>query len=407
MKYSQFIVVALLIILVNTTLYAGYFKDVPTDHWAYKQAVALSKLGILKGYPDGTFKGEQNVTRYQLAVALYNMVIYLQEYVADKTKNLVEVSSLYSLRSEISEIADMASKAYKWSSENTKSIQELQKTLTDLKVHTVGGSSGSSQDMDEILNEIMSLKTEFDNKLQQFDVKCSKGFDDAQKRLKSLEGEIKELRSLLNSLAEEKKAVDYSEDIETLNRKYNELDQRLSKLEDMYEATSSRENKEDKSLSIDLYSIRKDLIELQNKYSSLQERMSNLATDVENLKNGAVSKENFEQLKNAFDGYKNDLEKLRVSVAKLQDDVKGIMESINVVEGDLNSYKLQSSKTKEMLEDEISSIKTSLNAVEVELKALEEEVHNIKASSVSSNIIYSYLFSAVLFLIGIAAAIYF
>ncbi len=43
------------------------FPDVPSDYWAYDQIVKLVELGILKGYPDGTFKPENNVTRAEFA----------------------------------------------------------------------------------------------------------------------------------------------------------------------------------------------------------------------------------------------------------------------------------------------------------------------------------------------------
>jgi peptide/nickel transport system substrate-binding protein len=43
------------------------FPDVPSDYWAYDQIVKLVELGILKGYPDGTFKPENPVTRAEFA----------------------------------------------------------------------------------------------------------------------------------------------------------------------------------------------------------------------------------------------------------------------------------------------------------------------------------------------------
>jgi peptide/nickel transport system substrate-binding protein len=43
------------------------FSDVPEDYWAYKQISKMVELGILKGYPDGTFKPENSVTRAEFA----------------------------------------------------------------------------------------------------------------------------------------------------------------------------------------------------------------------------------------------------------------------------------------------------------------------------------------------------
>ena len=46
---------------------ANPFSDVTPDDWAYQAVSDLSDQGVVEGYPDGTFKGERNMTRYELA----------------------------------------------------------------------------------------------------------------------------------------------------------------------------------------------------------------------------------------------------------------------------------------------------------------------------------------------------
>lgn len=46
---------------------ANPFSDVTPDDWAYQAVSDLSDQGVVEGYPDGTFKGERNVTRYEIA----------------------------------------------------------------------------------------------------------------------------------------------------------------------------------------------------------------------------------------------------------------------------------------------------------------------------------------------------
>ncbi len=46
---------------------ANPFSDVTPDDWAYAAVSDLSVQGVVEGYPDGTFKGERNMTRYELA----------------------------------------------------------------------------------------------------------------------------------------------------------------------------------------------------------------------------------------------------------------------------------------------------------------------------------------------------
>ena len=46
---------------------ANPFADVAEDSWAYQAVAQLSDQGVIDGYPDGTFRGDKNVSRYELA----------------------------------------------------------------------------------------------------------------------------------------------------------------------------------------------------------------------------------------------------------------------------------------------------------------------------------------------------
>ena len=47
------------------------FPDVPKDHWAYSYVKSLADRGLLEGYPDGEFKGDRSMTRYEFAAIIY------------------------------------------------------------------------------------------------------------------------------------------------------------------------------------------------------------------------------------------------------------------------------------------------------------------------------------------------
>lgn len=51
------------------------FPDTPENHWAYDYVATLAGNGLLEGYPDGTFKGDRPVTRYEMAAALYRAMM--------------------------------------------------------------------------------------------------------------------------------------------------------------------------------------------------------------------------------------------------------------------------------------------------------------------------------------------
>ena len=47
------------------------FPDVPKDHWAYSYVKSLADRGLLEGCPDGEFKGDRSMTRYEFAAIIY------------------------------------------------------------------------------------------------------------------------------------------------------------------------------------------------------------------------------------------------------------------------------------------------------------------------------------------------
>ena len=59
---------ALVVGAASTTFAAtNPFQDVPSDHWAYDAVAQLANDGVIEGYADGTFKGDKQITRYEMA----------------------------------------------------------------------------------------------------------------------------------------------------------------------------------------------------------------------------------------------------------------------------------------------------------------------------------------------------
>lgn len=67
---------------VSAATIAQSYPDVPTGHWAYDAVEQLTRDGVLKGYPDGKFRGKQTLTRYEFAIALRDAIEGLQDKIA-------------------------------------------------------------------------------------------------------------------------------------------------------------------------------------------------------------------------------------------------------------------------------------------------------------------------------------
>ncbi|HMD03004.1 MAG TPA: S-layer homology domain-containing protein, partial [Candidatus Baltobacteraceae bacterium] len=63
----------------NQAAKATPFADVPANHWAYQYIQSLAADGLIDGYPDGKFKGDRPLTRYEMAVIVARVVAKLQE----------------------------------------------------------------------------------------------------------------------------------------------------------------------------------------------------------------------------------------------------------------------------------------------------------------------------------------
>lgn len=50
------------------------FDDVPQNHWAAGAVTAAAAAGLMDGYPDGTFRGDQSLRRYEIAVVLQRLL---------------------------------------------------------------------------------------------------------------------------------------------------------------------------------------------------------------------------------------------------------------------------------------------------------------------------------------------
>jgi len=74
---------------------ANPFSDVTPDDWAYQAVSDLSDQGVVEGYPDGTFKGERNITRYELAQIVARLMAKEDQLNAEQKATLDKLSGEY------------------------------------------------------------------------------------------------------------------------------------------------------------------------------------------------------------------------------------------------------------------------------------------------------------------------
>jgi hypothetical protein len=86
-----------LVMPVGQAALATPFSDVPANHWAYEYIQSLAADGVIDGYPDGKFKGDRPLTRYEMAVVVARVIAKLQENLGAKGPSREDLDKLQKL----------------------------------------------------------------------------------------------------------------------------------------------------------------------------------------------------------------------------------------------------------------------------------------------------------------------
>ncbi|MGC8972340.1 MAG: S-layer homology domain-containing protein, partial [bacterium] len=79
MKRLILLLTVVLALAFSAPVMSAPFSDVPSTHWAYDAVNELAAKGLILGYPDGTFRGNNPLTRYELAMILSRLIPQLEK----------------------------------------------------------------------------------------------------------------------------------------------------------------------------------------------------------------------------------------------------------------------------------------------------------------------------------------
>lgn len=175
------ILILLILFITAAVLPAGAqsFSDMPANHWAYDAVNKLVELGIIEGYPDGEYKGQRNMSRYEMAVMVSRAL-------ANIDQEMEVISS--GLTNEQSQEVTAAVKALmeehsgdNFSEAEVKEVREIVDILSyelkaELKVLGVE-TANLAQDVEALEAKVAELKVPEDN--IEFGVEVSTIFETA------------------------------------------------------------------------------------------------------------------------------------------------------------------------------------------------------------------------------------
>jgi len=128
LKIVPFLATFILLMFVGLA-YAGVFEDVPRTHWAYDAVDYLVKKGLVEGYPDGTYKGDRTLTRYEFAQVIARAYAAIEELVNKGGEVAIDTEAIINdLMEEFGpEIEDLR----KLANETKARVDDLEKKLQD------------------------------------------------------------------------------------------------------------------------------------------------------------------------------------------------------------------------------------------------------------------------------------
>jgi hypothetical protein len=148
------------------------FSDIPAKHWAEGAVNRMVAEGIVNGYPDGTFRGNNTVNRYEVT-SMFDRLIASKRFSAiEKNANMAS-----QVDSDISALRAAATS-------NAASIASLQADLAALKA-SAGSNTGA------INPELAARITQLEEKVAAMSTTDNVSFNE---RITSLEASVKTLQ---------------------------------------------------------------------------------------------------------------------------------------------------------------------------------------------------------------------
>ena len=308
---------ALLFVLLAALVFSAPFKDVPINHWAYDAVTSVTELGIISGYPDGTFRGNEFVSRYQLAVAIYRVIEYMKRFSGTRSRGEVVSKDV---------------------------LNQVNEKIEALKEFVVGYSKKTDMKIDGIGERIDKLSVDISS---------------VSAVVSALKENVLKLSSRLDSLTDS-----FLASITSLK---SLIDSQASEIENLKSDVSKLE-----------VSLSKEVAGLKGSISDLGSKVGNLKGDIDSLekglsKTGADVKKLDSKLELLKVTLQSSLSELEVEISKLKDEGLSVKKMVKDLRDEMEAKVGRNSERIETLERNLSIL--SSKTVDF---ALKKEVTNLR-----------------------------
>lgn len=393
-------------------------SDVPKDHWAYESVKALADRGLILGYPDGTFKGKQALTRYECAVFSWRLVQYIDKYLAEKSEELkmagvsraeFERLSIYveALANKIGQLQEQIAEAEKAEGvyaykEEVERLDVIVETLAKKLAELYGSVSNVKADLAK-LAELSAKLGEIESQLT--NVVTAPDFERLSIRVEALEKKVvdfSKVNTQLDSISKEITLLKmndnlYENDISELYRTTKIISKKVDTLEDSFKNFKMKAEADVLSNSAKIMGLSKDfealkktaaqkselervnviLDVLSRKMVDLEERVSALP-DLSGYSEVKKAVEDLEAKSETFlsaDEYYESFDFVYNELSSLKERFDMLAEALDVLREDMTA-EIQANAADQ---DEINNLfNNRMNSLDIMLRELKTDVAAVK-----------------------------
>ncbi len=267
------------------------FSDVPAGHWAKEAVEALAAKGLVIGFPDGTFRGNETLTRYQAALIIYRLLQQIEAELKAKgespTMKALSEEDLQALKNAVQELAaELAAlgvrvSALEDSAATKEDIARLEALIEELK-KPMGEPGMDQAALQDLMDRVEAASIAADTALAQAQQLAGQ-LEALSQEVEGVKGDVSALQTQVEANAGAIQAL--NELAVLLNQDVLSLQDRVTALEKMVSGGQELPDLEQFATKEDVAAVQEFAAALRSDLVKLADRVSALDTTVQGLNN--------------------------------------------------------------------------------------------------------------------------
>jgi len=276
MKKKLVVYLAGLLTVLGLGFGQAQFSDVPAGHWAKEAVERIAACGLITGFPDGTYRGNTNLTRYQAALIFQRLLTELQQGgECVKGQGGMSEEDMTAIRNAVQELAaELAALGVRVSAleDNAASkddIARLEAAIEALKAAPAPAPGMDEAALADLADRVEAASVAADTALAQAQVLAE--------RLDGVEGDVAALKTQVEADADSIRALNelavlLNQDVLSLQDRVTALEKQLGDVD--FESFANREDVS--AIQEFATALRSDLVRLSDRVSALDTRVGAL-----------------------------------------------------------------------------------------------------------------------------------